>query len=165
MDALAVPTRQSAQLVVYGLEHYGRVLEVGLALLVYVQILVVGGELFEEVDLLGYIGQLGGALFEDSGELEPVDGSAAQSLVEVRRGNGGELFVGHGLDVLAVEPLELVIVEHGRRLADTADVEDLAQLSEGEYLAVLLGAPAQQGDVVDDRLGQIAVVDQVLKAG
>ena len=165
MDCAALPCGQGAERIIDRLEHHRCVLEIGLALFIDEQILLIGGQRLEKVDLFRNVGQLGGALLQDRGNLDPVDRQISQRLVKIRRSDSGKLLVGHRLDVLAVEPLELVVIEYGRRFADSRDVKDPAQLVEGKNLLIILGAPAEQGDIVDNRLGQIAVLDQILKAG
>jgi len=68
-----------------------------------------------------------------------------------------------------VEPVQLFGVEDGGGLAQAAEIEGLDQLFLGEefLVAVLLHvrAPAQQGDEVDDRVLDVALREQILKAG
>ena len=58
--------------------------------------------------------------------------------------------------VMVVEPLELVEVELGGRLAAMIQAEPLGELRHGENLIVSM-APAQAGQVIQERLGQVAV--------
>ncbi len=58
---------------------------------------------------------------------------------------------------MAVEPVELVEVEDGRARGDALQGEGLRQLVQGKGLGLaVLRAPAEQGQVVDQRLGQVA---------
>jgi hypothetical protein len=67
----------------------------------------------------------------------------------------------HLPDELAVEPGELVDVEDGGRAADPAEVKGLDELLEGELLPLRARVPAEQGDVVDDGLLEVALLDEV----
>ena len=68
-----------------------------------------------------------------------------------------------------VEPVQLFGVEDGGGLAQTVEIEGLDQLLLGEELLVAVlfhvRAPAQQGDEVDDRVLDVALREQILKAG
>ena len=75
----------------------------------------------------------------------------------------GKLLLPHSLDIFGVEPVQLVIIEHSRGLADAFDGEGPHQLRQGEDLLVVLGRPAQQGDVVGDDLGKIPLLQQPLE--
>ena len=69
---------------------------------------------------------------------------------------------------MGVEVGQLFDVEDGGGLGDAADVENLRQLGQGKELplgVLASGRPAQQGDVVDHRLGQIAHGDEILVGG
>jgi len=58
---------------------------------------------------------------------------------------------------MAVEPVELVEVEDGRRRGDALEGEDAGQLGEGKGLGLaVFRAPAEEGEVVDHGFGQIA---------
>jgi hypothetical protein len=58
---------------------------------------------------------------------------------------------------MGVEPVELFGVELGGGRGDVVEVEPLHQLRAAEDLVVAV-APAEAGQVVDDGLGQVAVV-------
>jgi hypothetical protein len=61
------------------------------------------------------------------------------------------------LDVVLVEPVELVGVEGGRGLVDIGDVEQLDHLVEGKDLLIAVG-PAEAHQVVEQRLRQVALI-------
>src|SRR3954468_6792274 len=81
---------------------------------------------------------------------------------------------GHGLEagrevveaelahVAAVHVAQLLLVEDRRRLGHALDAEALLELLGGHELGLLVVAPAQQRHVVADRLGQVALVAQLL---
>ena len=60
----------------------------------------------------------------------------------------------HCLEVLAVHPAELLIVEYRRRLADPVVVKNLNQFLEAEDLSVAVRGPSAERDEVDDCLGK-----------
>ena len=64
--------------------------------------------------------------------------------------------------VAAVHPAQLLLVEDRRVLRHARQVEALDQLVGGEERGRLVVAPAEQGDVVAHRLGQVAGVAQLL---
>ena len=88
----------------------------------------------------------------------------AENLFVVRHSDLGKFLGAHSLDVLAVEPAQLVVVENGRGFAYSADVKRLLKLRKGENLLIVLRTPAEQGDVIDDRLRKISVLNQIVKA-
>jgi hypothetical protein len=58
---------------------------------------------------------------------------------------------------MAVEPVELVEVEDGWARRHALEGEGAGQFGEGEGLGLaVFGAPAEEGEVVDQGLGQIA---------
>ena len=65
---------------------------------------------------------------------------------------------GHGPDVLAVHVGELGHVEEGRRVVDVLQAEPLEHLVDGEDLLAARRAPPEQAQVVDEGLGQVALV-------
>src|SRR5262249_40039766 len=67
-----------------------------------------------------------------------------------------ELAVAQGADVMAVDPVELIPVEHRARLLPPCNVEGRQQFLEAEDLLLGPRVPAQQGQVVEKRLGQVA---------
>ena len=64
--------------------------------------------------------------------------------------------------VAAVHPAQLLLVEHRRRLGDALEREEPLQLLGREERGLLVVAPAEQREVVADRLGQVAGVAQLL---
>ena len=64
----------------------------------------------------------------------------------------------------AVHPLELLGVEDGRRRVDALEREQADQLGEREQLALGVEMPAHQREEVDDRLGEVAGLAQLLDA-
>ena len=126
---------------------------------------VVVGQGVEEVDLLGDLGQHLGALLQKRGNGGSVDGGVLHRLTDVGLGCLCEGLRAHGADVLGVEVAQLLNVEDGGGLGDAGDVEDLLELVQRVDLPLPSRAPAQEGDVVDDRVGQIALGDQVLIGG
>ena len=64
----------------------------------------------------------------------------------------------------AVHPLELLGVEDGGRGVDALEREEADQLREREQLALGVEVPAEQREEVDDRLGQVAGLAQLLDA-
>ena len=165
MNRLRFPGRQRFQAFVGFFEHHRRVFKVGLALFVDKEVFVVLRKRREEIEHFRNLRQPGDALLENVGEFLIGHVPVAEQLLIIRHGDGGKFLRGHILDILAVEPAELVVVKDGRRFADTGDVKRRLQLLQGEKLLIILGAPAQQGDIVDNRLRQIAVVNQIVEAG
>ena len=83
-------------------------------------------------------------------------------------GLGEELLGGQAADILGVDGPQLEGVEDGGRLGDAVRRPDLDQISQREDLllgVLALGAPAQQADVVQDSLGQVALCNEILIAG
>ena len=64
----------------------------------------------------------------------------------------------------AVHPLELLGVEDRRRRVDALEREEPDQLLAREQLALGVEVPAEQREEVDDRLGQVAGLAQLLDA-
>lgn len=88
----------------------------------------------------------------------------AENLFVVRHRRGAELFPAHLADVFAVEPQELIVIEHGGRFADAVDGECFFELFQRENFLVILRAPAEQRDVVRDDRCEVAVFEEALKA-
>src|ERR1035441_9965673 len=58
---------------------------------------------------------------------------------------------------MAIEPVELVEVEDGRGGGDAFEGKGAGELGEGEGLGLaVFGAPTEEGEVVDEGLGQVA---------
>ena len=70
----------------------------------------------------------------------------------------------HGFEVLAADPAELLVVEDGRGLREAFEAEVLDEfLHREDFLVRRLRVPAEQGDVVDDGLGEVAHLDEVVE--
>ena len=165
MDSGDVPVGQSLQHGDGRLEHPGGVFQVGLALFVDEEVHGVVRQLLQEVEQAGDLLELGDAGRQDGVEHLPGLVLRPEHLSVIGHGVGGELLLAHGLDVLGVEPVELVVVEHRGGFADALDGKGLLQLCQGEDLLVVFGRPAQKGDIVGDDLGQVTLGHQALKAG
>ena len=129
---------------------------------------VVIGELIQEIHPLGKIGEDLAAGLHQRGHGLEVDGGVGDGLAQPGLGLFIELIGGELLHILGVHPLELLNVEDGRGLGDTADVEGIHQLRKGKEL--LLGQrtsrrPAQKRHIVEHSLGEVAVGDEILIAG
>ena len=68
-------------------------------------------------------------------------------------------------EVLAVDPEKLVRIEPRVGAIDLRQVELGDDLLDGDDLAIVLGRPAEQAEVVPHRGGQVALVDVVLDRG
>ena len=160
-----VPHGKSFEALVCFAEHDGCIFEIGFALFVDEERGFICRQRGEKVEHTGDLRELCDALLQDFRKLVPRHFSVAENLTVVGHGGLGKVLRRHRLDVFAVEPRQLVIVKDGRRLADAAHIKRLFQLGKGKDLPVVLGTPAEQRDIVDDRLRQIALVDQIIKAG
>ena len=85
--------------------------------------------------------------------------------VNERVGQAAELLRRQGADVRRVDGPQLQRVKDGRGLGNAAGVPDLDHLVQGEDLLLAFRGPAQQQQIVQHRLGQIAFGHQVLVAG
>ena len=126
---------------------------------------VVLGQLVEEIELLGNVGEHLGALLQKRG-----DGGGAYLGLFHRPANKRLCGLGkglgtHGADVFCVKILELFDIEDGRGLGDALYVEYLGKLLHGKYLALAAGAPAEQRDIVYNGIGEIALRDKILIRG
>ena len=68
----------------------------------------------------------------------------------------GQLFIAFLLQVFVVEPFAFFVVKSGTALAASFEREEFYQFVYREYLFIVAGVPAQQGEEVDDGFGQIA---------
>ena len=68
-------------------------------------------------------------------------------------------------DVFAVHPLELLDVELRRGDVDLLDVEELDHLLAREHLALVARVPAEEQQIVEDRLRQVAIVAELAHEG
>ena len=120
--------------------------------------LVVGDE--QELGLLGdlherrrtFLGELH-RRFERA-DVEPV----AVARLGERQRLPRELLHREAADVLGVHPLELLRVERGGRVVHAPEIELGDQLVAIEDLAAVFGRPAEQREVVDDRVGEEALL-------
>ena len=137
---------------------------VGLLLGVVVQSGVERAEFYKEAQLV---------LDFRKGFHAALDKFAHESLVEVpeiavvnpRRSVFRKGFGGHFLDVQAVEPSQLLRVENTGTFVDAADVKLLFQFGKRHLFGVVLGAPAEQRDVVDNGVLEETFFDKVLVTG
>ena len=114
-------------------------------------------------------------------DLEPVaqrlDDPLDPGPVGVREGLGDQALVaqvagarprpsgpsGSGLHPLALEPEELVLVVAGGRAVHPVEGEFLDQLGAGEDLLRGVVAPAQPGEVIEQGLGEVALLDVLVQ--
>ena len=114
-----------------------------------------------------------GMLVEHLGAVLQQLGQAAGSRIWTRRSafsSQGSAFSWNSSGVSlrmysALNQLSLFMSKMDGRLAQALQVEVLLQLLEGEELALAAGAPAQQHHVVDDRVRQVALLEQILEGG
>ena len=92
-------------------------------------------------------------------------GERRAALPEVRDEALGEVERRQRAQVDAVHPLELLGVEDRRRRIDALEREEADQLLAREQLALGVEVPAEQREEVDDRLGEVAGLAQLLDAG
>ena len=144
-------------------EHVERDGLVALGLLVDVERGVVLGQRIEEAELFGNVRELFGALLQNGGDEGGIVAFGLDGLADPRLGGARERLGGHGLDVLAVEVRELFDIENGRGLRDAGHIERLRELVDRKDLALTAGRPAEERDVVHDRLGEEALCDKIDK--
>ena len=137
----------------------------------------VGLHLLGEVELLGELRHLGEEVDHLRQLAEDLDAGLQAPLEDVQvhvrdaglfipgHGRGGELLRGHAADVLGVHPAQLLDVEDRGGLGEPLQREGLHQLGEREELAVVAGVPADQGDVVEQRLLEVTLFDEVAVVG
>ena len=113
-----------------------------LVLLVEEELLVVLGQGDKERHLLIHLGKFGDSRSEKLKHLVLVDACGDLGL-DKGCNKLGELFLVKLVDVLAVEPEKLLVVEYGGRLGNAVDSEYSLELVKGEELglAVLAGLP------------------------
>ena len=119
----------------------------------------------EEIELFGDIGQDLGALLQKRGDGGGVDGGAFDRLTDEGLGSPCEVLGAHCADVFRVKIPELFNVENRGGLGDALDVEYFGKLLHGEYLALAAGAPAEQRNIVDNGVGEIALRYKILIRG
>ena len=83
----------------------------------------------------------------------------------MRLRHGVELIKIHGLNILAVHPLKLYHIKHGRGFADILIIKFLHQLVQGKNLLIALRRPAKKCHKVHHRLRHKALVNQILIGG
>ena len=92
-------------------------------------------------------------------------GGAQAGLHQPGLQRGGERGVVLHADVLAVVPFQFLIVEHRRRLVQFFDAEERGQFLQAEDVAPVLVGAAEVRHVVDQRLGQVAGLAELVHAG
>ena len=121
----------------------------------------------KEIQLLGDLAQHLAPGLQVCAQQLFVDG-AVHGAVDPRLGLFLELLGAQAADILRIDGAQLEGVEDGGRLGDALRGPDLDQLRQGEDLllgVLAAGAPAQQTDIVQHRLGQVALCHQILIAG
>ena len=83
---------------------------------------------------------------------------------EVRCEHVNESCRTHLLDVLAVDPLELVVIERTRILADALEREELGHLLAREQRGLAIRRPSEQCKVVEQGIGQVTHIAIFLDA-
>ena len=164
MDGINLPVFDGGQRLDGGTQHDGRVLERCLALFVYEEVCGIFRQLFEEAEQARDFLKLQNARLQNGVEHVERLFCVAENLFVVRHRRGAELFPAHLADVFAVEPQELIVIEHGGRFADAVDGECFFELFQRENFLVILRAPAEQRDVVRDDRCEVAVFEEALKA-
>ena len=144
------------------LEHVLGAVLIGLGLLVDEELGIVLGQLVEEVDLLRDIGQHLGALLEKRGDSRGVIRGVLHAPADIRLRRFGKVLGAHGADILAVEVAQLVNVKDRGGLGNTGKVKDIDKLVHAEYLLLAARAPAEERDIVDDGVSQVALGDKIL---
>ena len=86
-------------------------------------------------------------------------------LLQVRLGHLIEAVEIHGLDVFAVHPFQLGVIEHRRGFGHVMIVKLPDQLVHGHDLLVVLRAPAEKGHEVHDGFGQKSLIQKILIGG
>ena len=117
----------------------------------------------DEVHLIGDVGEQLGAGLEHLGQQLQVDVLPLAGLADVGQGLFQKLVHAQLSDVGAVDGFQLLGVEDGGGLADARHVKLLSQFLQGEDFVFSLGSPAQQGDVVHHRFGEVALGNQIFK--
>ena len=130
-----------------------------------IQSRVVLGQLVEEIELIGNVGENLRALLQKRGDSGGAYLGLFDGLADKRLGGLGKGLGAHGADVFGVEIFELFDIEDSRGLGDALYVEYLGKLLHGEYLALAAGTPAEQRDVVYNGVGEIALRDKIFIRG
>ncbi len=112
----------------------------------------------EQHGAVGQLFQRFGAVLQQSHDARQVDFfRVAAAGRHARRHAFGQFGVVHLLDVVGVDPVQLLRIPLRRRLGQVLGVEPRHELLAAEEFVVAM-APAQAGQVVDHRLGQVALV-------
>ena len=164
MDGINLPVFNGGQRLDSGTQHDGRVLKRCLALFVYEEVYGIFRKRFEEAEQARDFLKLQNTRLQNGVEHVVRLFCVAENLFVVRHRRGTELFPAHLADVFAVEPQELIVIEHGGRFADAVDGECFVELFQRENFLVILRAPAEQRDVVRDDRREVAVFEEALKA-
>ena len=123
---------------------------------------IVLGQLVKEVDLLRDVGQHLGTLLEKRGDCRGVIRGVLHALADIRLRRLGKVLGAHRADILAVEIAQLVNVKDRGGLGNTGKVKDIDKLVHAEYLLLAARAPAEERDIVDDGVSQVALGDKIL---
>ena len=165
MDGLLVPLRQVFQNGQDGgqclLGGFGG----GLHLFAGEQLDVIVGQRIDEIHLLRDVAQRLTAGLQYGAKLPQVGGLALYRPADPGQRLFVEFLGGKRPDVLTVDVAQLLHIKDGRALGDAGNIKDLYQLLQREDLPIPLGAPAQQGDVVEDGRSQKAHLHQILIGG
>ena len=113
----------------------------------------------EKGDLLRDAGEDIRAALHELSQAAVIHVLPGEDLVKPRGGHGEVGFGVHLRDILAVHPLQLVNIENAGRVVDAVDVEGFHQFREGEELPVRAGIPADEREIVDQRLSQEPLID------
>src|SRR6185312_1429374 len=70
----------------------------------------------------------------------------------------GEVLVMQRANVLAVDPVQLLAIETGTAMLHSLKRELVDEIVKREDLALAAGVPSEQGEVVDHRLWQVALL-------
>ena len=120
----------------------------------------------KEIQLLGDLAQHLAPGLQVCAQQLFVDG-AVHGAVDPRLGLLLKLLGAQAADILRIDGAQLEGVEDGGGLGDALRGPDLDQLRQGEDLllgVLAAGAPAQQADIVQHRLSQVALCHQILIA-
>ncbi len=119
----------------------------------------------EEVHLLHQRADRHGTLLTDSQRAAEDVGIEAvpEAFPGGREDTAFELVEVEAAHPFAVHPVQLLVVEEGRRMDDAGEVELRDELVAVQDLAAVLGPPAEQREVVEHRLRQVAGVAELLE--
>ena len=126
------------------------------------KLLRIFGQGVEEIDLFGNVREHLGALLQERGDRGGIIRLVLDALADVRLCHGGECLRAHRADILAVEVAQLLNVEYGGGFGYAGYVEYLLHLVEGIYLPLAARTPPQQRHIVEHRVRQKALRDEIL---